>query len=120
MRASGGYRLLAERDGSLLDAADTIVVPGWRDIRERPPEDLIEVLRRANARGVWLVSLCSGAFVLAAAGLLDGRRATTHWRYAEVFRELYPRVDLDPDVRSEEHTSELQSLMRSSYAVFCL
>src|SRR3546814_20110809 len=102
MRASGGYRLLAERDGSLLDAADTIVVPGWRDIRERPPEDLIEVLRRANARGVRLVSLCSGAFVLAAAGLLDGRRAITHRRYAEVLRELYPPLALHPTFRSSQ------------------
>lgn len=55
-------------------------------------------LRDAHARGARLVSICSGAFVLAATGLLDGQRATTHWRYADAMRRMYPRIEVDPDV----------------------
>src|SRR2546427_7499315 len=81
----------------------------------RPPRSTLfpsTTLFRSHQRGARLVSICSGAFVLAATGLLDGKRATTHWRYTARFAERFPRVQLVPDVlyvRSEEHTSELQS-----------
>ena len=55
-------------------------------------------IRRAHARGAWLLSVCSGSFVLAAAGVLDGRRATTHWRYADTMARMYPAIEVDPDV----------------------
>ena len=81
-----------------LDRADTIVVPGWSDPDQPPSPELCDSLRRAHARGARVVSLCTGAFVLGAAGLLDGRRATTHWLYVDRLRARYPEVELDPDV----------------------
>jgi transcriptional regulator GlxA family with amidase domain len=78
--------------------ADTIVVPGWSDPDDPPSEELCAALRAADARGARIVSVCTGAFVLAAAGLLDGRRATTHWLFADRLRERFPRVEVDPNV----------------------
>ena len=81
-----------------LERADTIVVPGWSDPDEPPSPELSSALLDAHDRGARIVSLCTGAFVLAHTGLLDGRRATTHWLYADRLRERYPAVDLDPHV----------------------
>ena len=81
-----------------LDRADTIVVPGWSDPDDLPSPALCRALRDAHERGARIVSLCTGAFVLAEAGLLAGRRATTHWMYADRLRAKYPDVDVDPSV----------------------
>ncbi|MFC6307459.1 helix-turn-helix domain-containing protein, partial [Paraburkholderia dipogonis] len=81
-----------------LADADTIIVPSWRDPAETPPAALLDALRAANARGARLVGLCLGAFVLAAAGILDDRPASTHWAWADDFARRYPRVRLDPNV----------------------
>jgi transcriptional regulator GlxA family with amidase domain len=80
-----------------MDDADLIAVPAV-DIRDEYPEELLEALRRAQARGAILLSVCSGAFVLAAAGLLDGRDCTTHWRHADALAQLYPKARVNPDV----------------------
>jgi AraC family transcriptional activator FtrA len=98
LRTTGGVRMRADAGLDLLVQARWIVVPGWRDVHERPPQRLLDALVAAHARGSQLLSICSGAFVLAAAGLLDGRPATTHWRYVDNFRAQYPQVLLDPDV----------------------
>ena len=98
VRALGGITVHAGSGLGALRRADTIVIPGWRNADERPPEVLLSALRRAYRRGARVVSICSGAFVLAAAGLLDGRRATTHWRYAERLASRFPRVRVEPDV----------------------
>ncbi|RKT52645.1 helix-turn-helix domain-containing protein [Saccharothrix australiensis] len=84
-------------DLSAVDDADTVIVSNRPDSWVRPPEDLLAAVRRAHARGARLVSFCTGAFTLAHAGLLGGRRATTHWQWADLFRELFPDVDLVPD-----------------------
>lgn len=78
--------------------ADTIVVPGWRTQDPAPSPELREALRTAHARGARLVTICSGAFLLAATGLLDGRRATTHWHYADALQAAFPAVTVDADV----------------------
>ena len=99
LRALGGLQLTTDRKGlRSLATAGTIIVPGWRDVNEHPPVALIEALRRANERGARVLSFCSGAFVLAAAGLLNGRDATTHWRYARQLEEMYPQVRVNPNV----------------------
>jgi AraC family transcriptional regulator, transcriptional activator FtrA len=97
LRAAGGLRLSVTRGLKLLDRADTIVVPGWRSIEERPPEALLKALARAYRRGARLCSICSGVFVLAAAGVLDGKRATTHWKYAPALAARYPRICVEPN-----------------------
>jgi len=96
LRAMGGLTLQVPHGLDALLAADTIVIPGWRDADEAPPPALVEALRAAQRRGARICSICSGAFVLAHAGLLDGRRATTHWRYLERLRTRFPAIAIDP------------------------
>ncbi len=98
IRAGGGVRIEAEQDMSPLREASLIVIPGWRGVNAEVPESLCEILRQAHTNGARIASICSGVFVLASAGLLDGRRATTHWRYAAQLAEKYPLVNVDPDV----------------------
>jgi AraC family transcriptional activator FtrA len=92
LQAAGGITVSAPHSLRILDRADTIIVPGWRDADESPPADLVKKLRAAHERGARICSICSGAFVLGAAGLLDGRTVTTHWRYAERLQQRYPSV----------------------------
>ena len=82
--------------GALADA-ETVVVPGYRDIDAKPSGDVLAGLLDAHQRGARLVSICSAAFALAAAGLLDGRPATTHWRVADELQRQYPFVDVRPN-----------------------
>lgn len=93
-----GFNIEVEHDLSALAQADTVIVPAWRDPDERPPEALLQALRTAHARGARIVGLCLGAFVLAEAGLLDGRTASTHWVWGDDFAKKYPRVKLDRKV----------------------
>jgi AraC family transcriptional activator FtrA len=81
-----------------LDEVDTLVVPVWPHLAEPADPVLLDKLRRVHARGGRIVSVCSGAFLLAQAGLLDGRRATTHWMYAEQLADTFPRIQVDPNV----------------------
>ncbi|MFT4248852.1 MAG: transcriptional regulator FtrA [Pseudomonas sp.] len=93
----GGLRVAADGGLALLRGADTIVVPGWSGPQVRPSAALRDALCGAHARGARLLSICSGAFLLGHCGLLDGRRATTHWRYEARFRECFPASTLVPD-----------------------
>lgn len=92
-----GLTLTIERGISSFRTADTIIVAGWPETAAASPT-LIRALRNAHRRGARIVSFCSGTFLLAAAGLLDGRRATTHWDATDRFRSRYPDVDIDDDV----------------------
>lgn len=86
-----------------LDRVDTVVVPGWLPTQEPPSPAVGRALRRAYSRGARVVSICSGAFALAHAGLLDGRRATTHWALADELAARFPHMRVDPDVLYVDH-----------------
>ncbi len=98
MRAAGGLAVTADGGEELLAEASLIVIPGWRSADAPVPEALQEALRQAVRRGARIATLCSGVFVPAAAGLLDGKRATTHWRYAEALGARHPLIAIDADV----------------------
>lgn len=94
---TSGYSIFAPDGLDALLSADTVVVPGYEPLDD-PPAGVCEALNQAAANGARVVSVCTGAFALAAAGLLDGKRATTHWRNAERLQTLYPGVTVDADV----------------------
>lgn len=96
LATTGGLTLSAPYGLEALARAGTIVVPAWRSISQPPPVEAITALRKAHHEGARIIGLCTGAFVLAAAGLLDGRPATTHWMYAPTLAKRYPRVHVDP------------------------
>jgi transcriptional regulator GlxA family with amidase domain len=98
LRTTSGFLVDTPHGVERLETADLIVIPGWQDHDRPPPEPLVTALRRAIRRGARVMSVCSGAFVLAAARLLDGRRAATHWRYADELRRRHPRVAVDQQV----------------------
>lgn len=93
-----GPPLLVERGLDALAQADTVLVPGFDPVAWPPPPAVLDALRAAHAGGARIASICTGAFALAEAGLLDGRRATTHWRYAQQLAERYHAIDVDPNV----------------------
>lgn len=95
--ASGGIRVSVSGGLEKLNAADLIIVPGWSDPTQRPSKAVATALAAAHEQGSHILSICSGAFVLAEAGILDGRRATTHWSRTELFASRYPGVTLVPD-----------------------
>ncbi|WP_232830725.1 transcriptional regulator FtrA [Tropicimonas sp. IMCC34011] len=95
LRAHGGFSITPDQGPDLLDEADIIIVPGWKGADAVVPQALADRLCAAHARGARLVSICSGAFVLAATGLLDGAAAATHWRYADALQARFPEVRVD-------------------------
>ena len=120
LRATGGIHVEASRGLRSLQHAGTIVIPGWRRLDEPPPAPLINALRSAHARGARLVSICSGVFLLAATGLLDGKRATTHWRDAEKLCSKFPRIHVDPGVLYVDEGSVLTSAGSAAGIDLCL
>jgi AraC family transcriptional regulator, transcriptional activator FtrA len=98
LRGLGGIRVDVDGGLELLHEANLIVVPGWRDLDEAPRPEITRALRDAVERGARVASICSGAFLLGHAGLLDGRRATTHWRHTERLARLFPAARVEPDV----------------------
>lgn len=118
----GQYGLKISADGGLdrLVRAGTVIIPGWSSIDAAVPTRIVEALREAHARGARLLSICSGAFALAATGLLDERRATTHWRYVDALRERYPRIRVDPNALYIDEGSLLTSAGSAAGLDLCL
>ncbi|MGW0536689.1 GlxA family transcriptional regulator [Streptomyces sp. NPDC003032] len=119
-RAGGWF--LAETPHGLdaLAAADTVIVPACHDAAEDPPTDLVEAVRAAHEAGARVASICTGAFVLAAAGLLDGRRATTHWSHAARLAERHPAVEVDAGVLYVDDGTVLTSAGKAAGIDLCL
>jgi transcriptional regulator GlxA family with amidase domain len=117
---AGPLRIATDLGLDALADADTIVVPGRNDVIVPPPQAALEALRAAYTRGARIASICSGAFTLAAAGLLDGKRATTHWVAAEAFRTAFPAVQLDADVLYVDEGQVLTSAGASAGLDLCL
>ena len=95
---SGALTVAAEPDLSFLERAHTVVIPGWREDDAAPPRRLLAALRTAHANDARFLSICTGAFLLGYAGLLDGRRATTHWRHADRLATAFPETTVEADV----------------------
>lgn len=100
--------------------ADTVIVPACVDIDDPPPPELIEAVRAAHESGARVASLCTGAFVLGAAGLLDGRRATTHWAHAAELSARHPKALVDPDVLYTDNGSVLTAAGKAAAVDLCL
>src|SRR4051812_42775700 len=98
VRTDTGIALVVEHGLERIADSDIVLMTSWEDLERPFPDSLLDALRAASARGAQLVSHCSGAFVLARAGLLDGRRATTHWRLAGELAARHPLVEVDPAV----------------------
>lgn len=96
LTTTGGLTMTAPYGLEALSRAGTVVVPAWRSAAQDPPAEALEALRKAHREGARIIGLCTGAFVLAAAGLLDGRPATTHWMYAPTLAKRFPGVLVDP------------------------
>jgi AraC family transcriptional regulator, transcriptional activator FtrA len=120
LRAVGGFSVVPAAGLEAAARADTVIVPAWPAARGAVPRDVVDALRAAHARGARLVSICSGAFVLAATGLLDGRRAATHWRYADALRAAHPEVEVDEQVLYVDHGTVLTSAGSAAGIDLCL
>jgi AraC family transcriptional activator FtrA len=100
---TAGYAMLVDAGLEALDEADTVIIPGWQPAGAPAPPAVTEALLAAHRRGARIVAICTAAFVLAQAGLLDGRRATTHWRHTGLLAAGFPDVQVDPDVLYVDH-----------------
>jgi transcriptional regulator GlxA family with amidase domain len=97
VRTHAGFSISPDHDLAPVDEADLVAVVPY-DTAQEPPAEVLGALRRAHARGAWVMSACTGAFALGAAGLLDDRRCTTHWRHTEELARRFPAAKVDPDV----------------------
>ena len=120
VRSQYGMKMQAENGLERMATAGTIVIPGWAGTDVPVPQAILEALRRAHARGARLMSICSGAFVLAATGLLDGLQATTHWRYAEALQRRFPKICVDANVLYVDEGSILTSAGSAAGLDLCL
>jgi AraC family transcriptional activator FtrA len=115
-----GFRLSGLAGLEAVAHADTVLVPGYRDVFEPPPDPALAALRAAAERGARVVSICTGAFALAHAGILDGRRATTHWFAAEAMAQMFPAIDVDADALYVDEGQVLTSAGLSAGIDLCL
>ncbi|MEU8074606.1 helix-turn-helix domain-containing protein [Catellatospora citrea] len=116
---AGAFTLQPPWGLDALATADTIILPGSADV-DRVPDEVLGALRAAAARGARIASICSGAFILAATGLLDGQRATTHWVAAGLLAQRHPEIDVDPDVLYVDNGQLLTSAGAAAGLDLCL
>ncbi len=120
VRVGGWLRADTQNGLDDLASADTVIVPACHDVEAPPPAELVEAVRAAYDGGARVASICTGAFVLAAAGLLDGRRATTHWMHAARLAARHPAVDVDPGVLYIDEGNVLTSAGKAAGIDLCL
>ncbi|WP_371930051.1 transcriptional regulator FtrA [Bradyrhizobium sp. CCGUVB1N3] len=118
--ANNGIRIVADVSLKILARATTIIVPGRENIEDAPSATLLDTLRRAHRRGARIASICAGVFILAAAGLLDGRRATGHWAQAVLLSSKYPTINVDPNVLYVDDGDIMSSAGRAAGLDLCL
>ncbi|MGW9457322.1 helix-turn-helix domain-containing protein [Streptomyces globisporus] len=114
------FRLEPDHGLDHLARAYTVIVPGWADTDREPPAELVDAVRAAHTAGARVASLCTGAFVLGAAGLLDGRRATTHWGHTRELARRHPAATVDPDVLYVDNGDVLTSAGKAAAMDLCL
>ncbi|HEV7626342.1 MAG TPA: DJ-1/PfpI family protein, partial [Streptomyces sp.] len=117
---TSGFALEVEHGPKRIADADLVTVPAWPQLEEHPPEPLTEALQEAVARGARVLSVCTGAFLLASAGLLDGRRAATHWQFTDRLARRHPRIRVDRDVLYVEDGPVLSSAGAAAGIDACL
>ncbi|PRC94494.1 helix-turn-helix domain-containing protein [Solimicrobium silvestre] len=120
IRTNAGFTFNIKHGLSILKRADMIVIPSWSSNLDAPPEHLLVELRKAHKRGARIVGLCLGAFVLAEAGLLNQRTATTHWAKASEFTQRYPQITLVPNVLYVDHGDVITSAGTAAGIDCCL
>ena len=120
LRTNAGFTMEVAHGLEAVHRAQIVIVPSWLDGGAPAPAVLLQALRQAHRRGATIVGLCLGAFVLAEAGLLDGRPATTHWHLAGTFARLYPAVQLQPEVLYVDHGDVLTSAGTAAAIDCCL
>lgn len=120
VETTSGFRLAPQAGLKALAEAETIVVPGYAAIFDQPPSAALEALREAARRGARVISVCTGAFALAHAGLLDGRRATTHWAFAEELARRFPAVAVDAAALYVDEGAVMTSAGLSASIDLCL
>lgn len=120
IRSSAGFELRIRHGLEALKGADMVIVPSWNEVERAAPVAVIEALQAAHRRGSRIVGLCMGAFLVAEAGLLDGRAGTTHWAWAELFAQRFPEVSLDPKVLYIDHGDVVTSAGTAAGLDCCL
>lgn len=120
LRSTGGIAVDAPYALDRLLLADLIIVPGWRGAQAPVPAPLADALRAAHRRGARIATLCSGVFVPARCGLLDGKRATTHWRYAETLAAQFPQIEVQSDILYLDQGSILTAAGSAAGIDLCL
>ncbi|WP_407165967.1 helix-turn-helix domain-containing protein [Bradyrhizobium sp. ORS 111] len=118
--SSCSVQIKAGRGLDALNDAETVIVPGWQDIDALPPRNILQRLRAAHARGTRIATICAGVFVLAATGLLSGRRAAVHWAQAEALKRKYPDIEVDSRVLYVDDGDILSSAGRAAGLDLCI
>ncbi|GAA2660543.1 GlxA family transcriptional regulator [Paractinoplanes durhamensis] len=118
--AAGAFTITVAHGLDALADADTIMLPGCAEPANGVPQEVVDALRTAAGRGTRIASICAGAFVLATTGLLDGKRATTHWVAADLFARMFPQVELDPAVLYVDNGQFLTSAGAAAGLDLCL